>query len=67
MLVYASDGLRNAALGDAKILRFQTANGLALMVLDNDAQHDGWLARVSRRRRTRWLGSSMQTARRLRS
>jgi hypothetical protein len=53
MLFHARDGLRDAALGDAKVLRRQPANGVAILVLHNDAEHDRSRARVNNRRARR--------------
>ena len=68
MLFHARDVLRDAAFGDAKILRFQPANGVAILVLHNDVQHDRSWARAKSRREARRLRElTKQTARRLRS
>jgi hypothetical protein len=55
MLFHARDVLRDAAFGDAKILRFQPANRVAILVLDNDVEHDQSWARAKSRRRARRL------------
>ena len=47
--------LRDAAFGDAKILRLQPANRVTIRVLDNDAEHDRSWARGKSRRRARRL------------